>query len=200
MRSRWSARLDQLILAAAGFRAELGLYSVAATLAQLSAPLSNGVAGAILPAMRRSGNEEAARRTAVRATLGVAAGSILIAALVAVSAPLILRVAFGSDFEDAAVFVWLLLPGEVAYDIGNVLAAGIQARGRPGIATQAMAVAAGFTVLFVPFAIDRWGAEGAAVVTTVAYWFRMLYLMARWNAPSGAETAYSSEDPSLLLS
>jgi O-antigen/teichoic acid export membrane protein len=194
------ARLDQLILAGAGYRAELGLYSVAATLAQLSAPLSNGVAGAILPAMRRSGDERSARRLARRATLGVAAGSAAIAIVLALTAPLILRVAFGPDFEDAAVFVLLLLPGEVAYDIGNVMSASISARGRPGIPTQAMVLAAVAMAVLVPFAIERWGAEGAAVVTSVAYFLRLAYLVLRRNAPSASETAYSGGEPVLLSS
>jgi O-antigen/teichoic acid export membrane protein len=187
------ARLDQLILAGAGFRAELGLYSVAATLAQVSAPLSNGVAAAILPAMQRASSEQAARRLALRATVVVAGGSVVIALVLAAAAPVVLRVAFGAEFEDAAVYVWLLLPGEVVYDIGNVLAAEAQARGRPGLATQAMIIAAVATAILVPFAIDRWGAEGAAAVTSIAYGFRAAYLVARWRSPAGAQAAYSMD-------
>lgn len=183
-------RLDQLLLAAAGFRAELGLYAVACTLSQLSAPLSQGVGMALWPAIRRADGESSARRLVVRAAVAVGIGSLTLAFALLVLAQPILRVAFGVEFEDAARFVYLLLPGEVAYDIANVLAVEMGARGRPGISTQAMMIAAGFTAVFVPFAIDRWGAEGAAVVTSIAYVLRLLYVLARWRTPPGSETAY----------
>lgn len=187
------ARVDQLILAGAGYRTELGLYAVAATLAQLSAPLSQGVGMALLPAIQRADGPRAARRLAVRAALAVGAGSMVIALLLLVAAEPILRIAFGAEFADAAVLVYLLLPGEVAYDIANVLAVDLGARGRPGIATQGMLLAAVTTIVVLPFAIHRWGAEGAAVVTSIAYGLRLLYLLARWGAAPGRETAYAPD-------
>lgn len=189
------ARVDQLILAGAGYRAELGLYAVAATLAQLSAPLSQGVGMALLPAMRNADGERAARRLAVRASLAVGAGSIAIALVLLVIAGPILRIGFGAEFEQASTLVFLLLPGEVAYDVANVLAVEFGARGRPGIASQAMLIAAVATIALVPLAIGRYGAEGAATVTSVAYVLRLAYLLARWHAPAGTETAYSPEEP-----
>lgn len=184
-------RLDQIILAAAGFRVELGLYAVACTLSQLSAPLSQGVGNALFPAMRRADGEASAKRLAVRAAVAVGIGSLALAVVLLVVSRPVLRFAFGVEFEDAARFVYLLLPGEVAYDIANVLSVEMGARGRPGLATQGMVIAATVTAVVVPFAIDRWGAEGAAVVTSVAYVFRLLYLLLRWRAPAGPETAYA---------
>lgn len=174
-----TARLDQVVLAVAVPSGRLGLYAVAVTAASITNPITAGVSLALFGHLRTdpSGDEAMRRfRRSVKVTLSL---SIVVAVLIGLSAPVLLRLAFGEEFDGAATPLRLLLPGTVAIGILGVLGTKLSAEGRPGELTRASIVGAGFTVVGLLLVVPRFGIEGAAGVTSLAYLLQTGYLIRR---------------------
>ena len=93
-----------------------------------------------------------------------------LAVVVGVAAPFLIPLLFGDDFEPAWKPLALLLPGVVVYGPVTILVVYLSVRhARPNlslaVAVAAAAVTAGLSLVFIP----RYGAEGAAVASTIGY-------------------------------
>jgi O-antigen/teichoic acid export membrane protein len=162
------ARLDQLLMVRLVSPADLGLYVVAATGAGVTVPISQGVSTALFPHLRSDDSmaNEQRYREAMRWVL---ASTVSISCLIAVVAPFGLPALFGESFRSAVPALWLLLPGQVAWGLAMVIGAKLQAQGRPGVASQAMAMGALATVVGIGPAVGLLGIEGAAALTTLSH-------------------------------
>jgi O-antigen/teichoic acid export membrane protein len=98
--------------------------------------------------------------------------STLITAAVAlalsVSGPLLITVVFGSEYQDSALVMVILLVGIVVGNPGSIAGAGIAASGRPGMRSIALIVACVVNVALVVVTVPRWGAVGAASAMAAA--------------------------------
>ncbi|MGH2371722.1 MAG: lipopolysaccharide biosynthesis protein, partial [Chloroflexota bacterium] len=202
-----TARLDQVVLTVVVPSGDLGLYAVAVTVASVTNLLTTGISLALFGHLRDNprGQEAVARfRRSMIVAMGLA-GAVAIA--IATLAPLVLRLGFGSGFEAGAPALRLLLPGAVAFSLLGVLGTKLAAEGRPGEMARAAVASAIFTVVGLLISARRFGIEGAAVVTSLAYVLQVLYLLRRRAArfdepagtggqPSGADRVLSSpSDP-----
>jgi O-antigen/teichoic acid export membrane protein len=169
------------VIALIGYRAELfvleaidgvsavGIYSIANQAAESMWLMAAAIATAITaPVVRES--EEAAvalvRRSLVKALLYTAGAG----AIVAITAPFVIRFALGSAFNGARTPLLLLLPGAVAYAPVQILVVYLSVRrGRPRLS-----LAAGLTAMVVTIAasvplIKAWGPSGAAGASAIGY-------------------------------
>lgn len=120
----------------------------------------------MLPQLRRGGLSTPVDLR--RAVLAVGAAAVLVAGTVAVTAPVVLPRLFGDEFRGAVAALLLLLPGQVAAAVGEVLRADLGSRGRPGQASLCHGIAGAVTLVLIVPVVDRHGIVGAAGVTTVA--------------------------------
>ena len=162
-----SGRLDQVLLVGMASSAQLGRYAVAVSAANVTIPIGQGAASAVLPHLRRGGLRSWAEL--VRAVLTVGATATGVSLAVAAVAPLLLPLLFGEGFRGALVPLLLLLPGQVAGAMAEVLRADLSSRGHPGQASLCQGIAAAVTVVLIVPAVHRHDIAGAAVVTTIAY-------------------------------
>ncbi len=170
------ARLDQFILVGVVASAKLGEYTVAATAAGVSQATATGIALVMFSRVRRARDPAdgwAAMMVGVRWTL---LSSSLIGIAVAVLAPVALPLLFGSAFRGAITPLWLLIPGEVAFDVGNAISQKLMADNRPATVSRAMALAAIVTVVGLAITVHPWGIIGAAIVTSVSQFVFLGYL------------------------
>ena len=166
-----SGRLDQVLLVGMTTSAQLGRYAVAVSAANVTIPIGQGAASAVLPHLRRGG-----LRTwpeLVRAVLAVGGIAAAVSLAVGLAAPIVLPLLFGDDFSGALVPLLVLLPGQVAGAAAEVLRADLSSRGHPGQASLCQGIAAAVTVVLIVPAVHRYDITGAAAVTTLAY-FSML--------------------------
>lgn len=174
------ARFDQVLMVGIVEPAALGLYVVAATVAQITGPIGQGVALSLLPHLRvnagASEQHERMTRSALRWTFLASSGTAI---AVAVTAPFLLPLVYGSAFRGAVVPLLILLPGQVCLDMANVVNAKLEADNRPGKASKGTALGAITTVMFVIPAVHLYGIEGAAFVTSAS---QALFLAYVWNA------------------
>lgn len=180
-----TARLDQVVLAVIVTSGQLGMYAVAVTAASVTNPLTTGVSLALFGHLR--GDPAGAEAmTRFRRSMAVAGGvSTVVAAATGILAPLLLRLAFGTDFQGAAAALRLLLPGAVAVSLLGVLGSKLSAEGRPGEMARAALVGAVVTVAGLLATVRPLGIRGAATITSMAYIVQVAYLLRR-----GAARAY----------
>ncbi len=174
------ARFDQVLMVGVVEPAALGLYVVAATVAQITGPIGQGVALSLLPHLRvnagASEQHETMTRSALRWTFLASSGTAI---AVALTAPFLLPWVYGGSFSGAVVPLLILLPGQVCLDMANVVSAKLEADNRPGKASKGTALGAVMTAIFVIPAVHLYGIEGAAFVTSAS---QALFLAYVWNA------------------
>lgn len=147
-----------------------GLYSVAVKLAEQVWIISQAVSTVVFPRLSAMVQDEAGRRSLTpaiaRATLWV---TLLASGVLAALGQPLIELMFGAEFRGAALMFLLLLPGIALFSCSRVLANDLAARGLVSV-NFAMAIGAlvlntvGNVVL-----IPRYGAFGAAAVTSAVY-------------------------------
>ncbi|MDQ6947497.1 MAG: oligosaccharide flippase family protein [Actinomycetota bacterium] len=184
-----TGRLDQVVLATAVPSKQLGFYAVAVTTSSITNTLTIGLPLALFGHQR--GDTQADRSTnryrrSMVATLTVSSCAALI---LGVLAPIVLRIAFGRDFQQATLSLRILLPGAVAFDLLGLMASKLSADGRVGEVTRAAVVGAVVTIAGLLAVVPRFGIEGAAAVTSVTYASQVGYLLARDRVDVARRTA-----------
>lgn len=163
-------RLDLFLLALFWSSAEVGLYALAVTIAQLIWLLSNASGSALFPRVA-AGNDDLAVSTArtERFSRFAMASALAMAVPMAVLAAPLLRIVYGSDYESAALPMLLLLPGIVVFAPVNVLASHLAGIGRPKFNLVVSAASLVVTVILDLLLIPVWGMLGAAAASSASY-------------------------------
>jgi O-antigen/teichoic acid export membrane protein len=164
----FSYRLDLFILNATSGLGAAGVYSVATLLAESVwyVPSAIGLVLAPRVAAAVEGEDDEATEAICRGTVLVSvAGAVVIAVL----APLLVLVLFGSAFLPAVVPLWVLLPGVVALGLDKPIASYQLGRGRPQISLYVALFATPITVAAYVLLIPRYGIVGAAAGSTISY-------------------------------
>ena len=163
-----NARLDVVVMPAILAPGEIGLYAVAVSGASVLIPLFGELRAVVFPVAARRGGEHGMPlvETTLRFTM---AGSCIVAVLLAVAAPLMVRVLYGRDFLGAVAALRILLPGLVLWAGASILAGGVNAAGRPTRTSLAQLAGLVVTVVGLLVTLPTLGIEGAALTSTVAY-------------------------------
>ncbi len=184
-------RLNVLLLEHLSGDVAVGWYSAASRFVEAGRLLPNAFFGALFPAL----SALAARPDALialfrRAALLLGALSVLLAACLTATAPLLLRLAYRDSFESAVptliLLAWSLIPS-VLHALVNVY---FYSRGREG---QVNRVSLGALIAQVGIGwlcISAWGAPGAALSVIVVEVGALigLWLTARLSMTSGQST------------
>lgn len=179
MAASMTYRLDQVILVAIVPPADLGLYAVAVMVALVTNPLSSGLSVALFGHLRGEPSEARALARFHQSLKLAFVLSASVAVILAIFAPVVLRVAFGSSFSPATTALRLLLPGAVAFDLQGVITTKLLSEGRPGETSRGALVGAIMTVAGLIVFAPRFGINGAAAVTSAAWITQVVYLLAR---------------------
>jgi stage V sporulation protein B len=163
-------RLDLFLVAFFRTTTEVGLYALAASLAQLLWLVSNAMATVLFPRVASNDEPEgvALDRTAFFSRFSLASTLVLGIVLAVIAEPF-LRIIYGAQFEPAVVPLLLLLPGIVAFAPVNVLAAHLAGSGRPEINLAVSGASLAVTIILDLLLIPAYGMAGAAVASSVAY-------------------------------
>lgn len=157
-------RLDQAVMAAVVPSEELGHYAVAVSLTAIAFGFVGAVNTALLPRVAQEGARAVPR--IVRVSMLVLGGSL---GMLAVSAPVMVPLVFGDDFQPAVVLVAILSLGALFLGLSSVLGGALQGHGRPQDAARPQVLGLVITVVGLAFLLGPLGAIGAAIVSVVAY-------------------------------
>ena len=174
-------RLDVAYVALWSSTADAGLYSVALAVAEILWILPNAAAQLVIPRAARSTPAE--DTAAVCRVLSVSMSVMAIG--VSVSSPVLIPLAFGSEFRGA----WMALPalsvGAIAIGIWKVLAFDLLARGDAKTRLWSGAVGIVAMATLDVALIPRHGIVGASIGSCVASALAMAVTVRVWRKSSG---------------
>ena len=161
-------RLDQYVVRGFVGLGGVGIYAVGVSVTEAVWLLANSVAIVLLPRLTSASDEDVRWMTPVacRNTMLVAAGG---SAVLAVAAPVVVPALFGHKFDDSVQALWWLLPGTVALTGSKVLTSYIFSQGRPIVNTMITCASLVVTVVALLLLVPRFGVNGAAAASSLAY-------------------------------
>lgn len=167
-------RVDAYLLNLLGDTAGTGRYVISTQLVERLWILSTAVGAVLFPYLSKlsteEGPEEEKRKQLTPLMyLGVMLLTGIAAIITGFIAQPIVNAFFGSGYEQSAVIMQLLLPGIVAWSGARVLAHDIMARGRPELNVYMNAGVLVINVIGNILLIPKYGTQGAAIATTIAY-------------------------------
>jgi O-antigen/teichoic acid export membrane protein len=161
-------RLDFALLDVFAGTAVLGGYAVASKFAELVRIIPVAITYVLYPRFSRSSQDQATADT--QRMLPAATGLTMVSAVVlAIAAPFVLPLLYGSQFDDSVRLAQILLVGLAVEGAAGVISAYLYGIGRPGLNSLAMGAGVVLTIALDLLLVPRWGATGAAIASTVAY-------------------------------
>lgn len=161
-------RMDQWFTGSISGARELGHYSVAVAWAEGLFFLPTALASVQRPDLVRSSSEQAAQRAA--AIFRVAALlTVPIAVGLYLAAPILCGVVFGEQFRAATDDLRLLIPGAFGVVALKLLGSTLTAQGFPTRESISLGISFVATLVLDVLLIPRWGGEGAAIASSIAY-------------------------------
>jgi O-antigen/teichoic acid export membrane protein len=159
-----NARLDQFLMITLVSSSQLGFYAVAASLASTSFMVAASLAQAVSPGIAAGDLTVVPRacRTTVVIVLGYSLGLALLC-------PMVIPLLFGARFHPALGMTWVLLLAGVPLAVSWVLATALNNVDRPSASGVGELLAILVTVPGLLVVLPRWGAQGAAWVSLLAY-------------------------------
>ncbi len=164
MASTGNLQLDQVLMAGLVSSRQLGLYSLAATLAGASAALMTAVSNAIVHRSATGDAELVAR--ASRMTMLIV---LVLAIVISVVSPVVVPFVFGDPFRPMIPMLIILLAASVVYMPAQVLGAALIAGGNPSAAARGQLAGLILTVPALVIVLPFAGGVGAACVSLAAY-------------------------------
>jgi O-antigen/teichoic acid export membrane protein len=175
------SRLDQLLITPLAGVYELGLYAVAASVAEVILLINLSIRDVIFAVESENPNDRRAAQAARISTLitGVLGG------VFAIMAPWVVPTLFGAAFKDAVLLTALLILAAICGNPGSVAGAVLSGRGRPGLRSLSLAIGVIVNLAGVILLVPHFGAIGAALATLIAsiaagnnlniLWLRLFY-------------------------
>lgn len=175
-------RQDLLLLGILSSATSVGVYSVAASVAEL---LWYAPQVTTAPLMARALQEDAASGATVTATITrliVAMMALATIVLIFILRPVIVAI-FGAEFAPASTVFLILAPGIVAVGVSSQLQTYLAAQGLlyPGMTTAMLLLNLGLNVATIP----TFGYYGAAAATAISYTLGGSYIVRRFVRETG---------------
>lgn len=162
-------RLDSLILVGFASSTAIGLYAIAVKLSDITTLLASSVGDALMPEVAASKKAGEATEMVTRSLRLTLMAHLLLLGPLWISAPYILRFAYGDDFVPVTNVLRLLMIASVIWSGGSIIISGLKGLGHPGLSTVARIAAALVMVVTLLVWLPRWGIEGAALASVSGY-------------------------------
>lgn len=189
-----NARLDQLVLSQTVRSADLGLYSAAVTVTSVAVPAVSAIGSVVFPkiASRSGGGKVHNSRIEKRSIALAGIVSIVVVGILALGAPILIPLVFGSSFSGAVLLTWILAPGGVFLACGQVASDVLRGHDRALVVARAQIAGALITVVGLVLLVPHFGVIGAAVTSSIAYGFALVLMLIGVRSSVRLERAASS--------
>ncbi|MDY6950025.1 MAG: polysaccharide biosynthesis C-terminal domain-containing protein [Thermodesulfobacteriota bacterium] len=162
-------RIDILILNAFVPKTQIGIYAVAAGVAELVWHMPSILGSVIMSYSSAASNEAAFSRRNWRLAKLTMPIAILAGFTLCLVAPIIVPAAYGKAYTEVSAIMWYMMPGIVAVVPFKIMRSDLAGRGLPHVAiyvsTGGLIVNVALNFLLIP----KHGIRGAALATTVSY-------------------------------
>ncbi len=161
-------RVDLLILGARVAVAELGIYSLAVALAELTLVAASASSQVALQVQVRGEPEENAKFAAAVARTNLALAGAIMIALLAVG-PWAITFVFGESYAGTLVPVLFLAPGVLALAVSRPIGVFLARLNHPLWMSSGMIIGLAGNVMLNLVLIPIWGILGAAIASSIVY-------------------------------
>ncbi|MDR4503641.1 MAG: flippase [Candidatus Scalindua sp.] len=161
--------------------ATVGLYIVAMHVAEIIWKIPESVGSVLLPRVSQMEMEEARKFTPVVCKL-VVLPVLAVCILLFLFGKILITSAFGQAFQPSAAVLLILLPGIFFFSVWKIIANALIAQGHPSKYSVTSGVSLVTMLILDIILIPRYGIEGAAVASTLAYTlatFTIIYIYTR---------------------
>lgn len=179
-------RADVFFVQAYHGAAEVGLYALAVSLAQTVLLVSSALAQPLLPEVSAARTPVAAGAAAARMCRRFMALGLLSAAALATTALWLVPFVFGRDFRGSLPSLLVLLPGMLGFGLTNLLISYFVGIGRSSTNLWISMLTLGVTLAGNLWLTRRYGALGAALASTFAYFIAGIASLLCFTRHSGA--------------
>jgi O-antigen/teichoic acid export membrane protein len=191
--SMLNERLDQLVISVFLAPAKLGLYVIAVTMTSATTIIGQAAASIMVPVVA-SLKDPAERIAAATRYVGwVLVGAVCVAIPMLAWTPALIRILFGVEFLGAATVTRVLLVATVFFSVNRVVAAVLNAVGRPLDAGIAESLSLAITVAGLALLLPRLQLLGAGLTSLLAYCSTTVWMTSK------AARALSVRPTALLL-
>jgi O-antigen/teichoic acid export membrane protein len=148
--------------------AAVGVYSIAMSLVNVFCMLPNSIGMVLFPKAAALGAQDSRHLTALlcRNTMWL---TIIIGSMFILISRWVIVIIYGVRFAEASTAFMLLMPGAVGLVVSRICFTSCAATGYPGRTTIAAVITASLTIILDLLLIPRYGMNGAAAATSVAY-------------------------------
>jgi O-antigen/teichoic acid export membrane protein len=164
-----NGRLDVIILGFYRPPSQVGYYVVAQAIAEIVVQLATAFQWSNMALISRDQGADPEASTSAVALRHLTLITGLATLFNAAFGTLVILLGYGKAFHPAVVPMLILLPGVWFLSLSVVIQGDLGGRGRPGLASILVAVAAGVTVILDIALIPPFGVYGAAIASVVAY-------------------------------
>jgi len=161
-------RLDIALVRQWRSMSEVGVYSVAASLAMMFQVIGFAVERSLVPRLMSRGGEETKILTPLATRSFIAIG-FPIGVVAALGGWLLIPIVFGSEYSGAILPFALFLPGLVFANVGQICNTDLIGRGHPQWASISASIALVINIILNVILIPRMGIVGAAIASLVCY-------------------------------
>ncbi len=163
-----NARLDQFIMGAFVGLDAVGYYAVAVSYATVLFPLSGAFAMVLFPNIAAGDPHEARNQIMLTLKMNLVmsgVGALVLTLLSPIAVPML----FGADFRPSIRPAIVLLVGTILLGCNYVLSDGLRGLGQPLVPSIGEVIGVGITVAGLLLFLPRFGIQGAAWVSVIAY-------------------------------
>lgn len=162
-------RLDQMLMASLLPPLDLGLYAVAVAWSDAARPLLNAIGAVAMPSVAAaSGQQEAARRLAIRSRMAVVV-ALPVCLAIAIATPFAVPLLFGPRYSGSILAALVLVPAATVLGSNAVLAEGLRGFGAPSVPLYAELAGLVVTVVGLKTMLVPFGIMGAALASLLGY-------------------------------
>lgn len=162
-------RLDVLLLKALSTPAEVGIYSLGVSVAELLWQVPLAISIVVMSRSANSTDLEATNRSTARLLRISLVLGIVISFFIVILSPWIIPLVFGEEFRSSILVMQTILPGILMVIVFRILSGQLSGMGRPEVALKAFVPALLLNILLNYLLIPRYGALGSVMATNISY-------------------------------
>lgn len=172
-------RIDVLLLKALSSPAEVGIYSLGVSVAELLWQVPLAISVVVMSRSANATDKSAMNQSTARLLRVSLVFGMIISMFVVLLSPWIVPLIFGEKFRSSVIIMQTILPGILMVIIFRILSGQLSGMGRPEVALKAFIPALllniGLNYLWIP----DYGANGAVMATNISYTLgSVIYLFA----------------------
>lgn len=161
---RLQTRIDIVLLGLLSTSSVVGVYTVATGIAESLFYVSGSLSAVLFT--RSAEREGELHQLALRVMIPL---GVVFALVVGSMSAFLIPVIFGQDFSDAVLFLWVLLPGTIAFSLVHIVSPYFVQKGHSGVVSVANSAGlvgnVGLNIVLIP----GFGGIGAAIASAVSY-------------------------------